>query len=159
MRNEARTPRRLGARARTGAVALAASAGLLVPVATAQASSVSLKESGSLKRVGKAKGLNLSEKGSASGTIRGAIDISVHMTSINKATIGIYMSTKGGALSGSGTAVEHNAGKYAYFTGSLSITKGSGSWKGAHGSNLKFSGKLNRANDATTVSLSGKLYK
>lgn len=160
MNKQARTKRGPGARARAGVVALAASAGLLAPVATAQASSaISLKESGSLKRVGKAKGFNLNEKGSASGTIKGGISISLKVTGTDKANVSVTVYPKGGSLFGFGATTYHVSGKYAYFTGTLTVKKGKGSWSGAHGSNLKFSGKLNRANDATTVSLSGKLYR
>jgi hypothetical protein len=155
-REEAGACRRL----RGAGVALIAAGSLIVPVAVADASSsVSLKENGSLKRVGKAKGFDLNEKGYASGTIKGSISLSLHVVSTDKVTAKVSVYPKGGSLYGSGSASYHVHGGYAYFGGSLSITKGAGSWKGAHGSNLKFSGKIERANDAVSVNLSGTLYR
>jgi hypothetical protein len=132
---------------------------LLAPAAALAGGSVSLKESGSLKRVGAAKGLNLSEKGTASGSIDGPISLSLHVVSTNKVDATVTVSPKGGSLSGSGSASYHVHGSVAYFGGSLSITKGSGSWKGAHASGLKFSGKIERASGNVSVSLSGTLYR
>ncbi|MHB1538899.1 MAG: hypothetical protein ACYCUM_11490 [Solirubrobacteraceae bacterium] len=146
--------------ARAGAVALLLGAGLLGPVAVAQAAGpVALKETGSLKRVGKAKGFNLGEQGAASGSIKGSIHLSLKVVSTDKVTASVSVYPKGGALYGSGSASYHVHGGYALFSGTLSIKGGSGGWKGAHASNLKFTGRIQRSNDNVTVSLSGKLYK
>lgn len=145
--------------ARIAAAALASGACLLVPAVASAGGSVYLKESASLKRVGEAKGLNLSEKGSASGTIDGSITLSLHVISTNKVDATVTVSPKGGSLSGSGSASYHVHGSVAYFGGTLSISKGSGSWSGAHASGLKFSGKIERASGNVSVNLSGTLYK
>lgn len=144
---------------RVTAGTIVAGACLLAPAAALAGGSISLKEAGSLKRVGAAKGLNLTEKGTASGTIDGSISLSLHVVSTNKVTATVTVSPKGGSLSGSGSASYHVQGSNAYFGGTLSITKGSGSWSGAHASDLKFSGKIERASGNVSVSLSGTLYK
>ncbi len=147
-------------RARAGAVALLAGAGLLAPVAVAQAAGpLALKETGSLKRVGKAKGFDLTEQGAASGSIKGSIHLELKVVSTDKVTASVSVYPKGGALFGSGSASYHVHGGYAMFSGTLSIKGGSGGWKGAHASNLKFSGRIQRSNDNVTVNLSGKLYR
>lgn len=143
-----------------GALTAALSCALTLGATSALASSkIGLKETGSLKKVGKPHGLNLSEKGSVKGAINGAISLQLHVTSENKVSASVIVRPKGGSLSGSGTATYHVHGGYAEFSGSLSITKGSGSYKGAHAHNLKFSGKIQRSTDNVTVYLSGTLYK
>lgn len=144
---------------RAGALTAALGCTLALGASSAFASTINLKETGSLKRVGKPHGLNLSEKGSVKGSINGAITLQLHVTSTNKVSANVAVMPKGGSLSGSGSASYHVHGGYAEFSGSLSITKGSGSYKGAHGSNLKFSGKIQRSSDSVTVYLSGTLYK
>lgn len=127
--------------------------------AHAAAKAVNLNESGSLKRVGKPHGLNLYEKGTASGTINGSIYIQLNVKSTRSVTAKVSVYPHGGSITGYGSASYSVHGAYAHFAGKLSITQGSGSWKGAHGKNLKFSGTIKRSNDAVTVSLSGKLYR
>lgn len=153
------------------ALAVGASAALAAPAthdgahaarhhtAHAAAQVVNLKESGSLKRVGKPRGLNLYEKGAARGTINGTIYIQLNVKSTRSVTAKVSVYPHGGSVTGYGSASYSVHGAYARFVGTLSITKGTGSWKGAHGRNLKFSGTIKRSNDAVTVSLSGKLYR
>lgn len=125
-----------------------------------------IKETGHLRRmggkrsckVGKQKGFFLAEKGGASGTIKGALYLKLCVTSTKHvvAKVGVY--PHGGSITGYGSANYGVHGGYAHFSGSMSINKGSGKFKGAHGSNLKFSGSIKRSNDAVSVSLSGRLY-
>ncbi|HEY1688470.1 MAG TPA: hypothetical protein VGF95_06340 [Solirubrobacteraceae bacterium] len=150
---------RVGLR-RAGALTAALGCALTLGTTSALASStMSIKETGSLSKVGKPKGLNLSEKGSVKGSINGGITLQLHVTSENKVSASVTVSPKGGSLSGSGSATYSVRGGYANFSGTLSITKGSGSYAGAHGSGLKFSGKIQRSTDAVTVYLSGTLTK
>ena len=46
-------------------------------------------------------------------------------------------------------------GAVARFSGTMSITRGTGGYKQAHGSGLSFSGTIQRANDAVTVRVRG----
>jgi hypothetical protein len=117
-----------------------------------------IKESASLRLTGK-HGFKLYEQGYANGTIKGNISLELDVVATNRVTAKVSVSPSGGSISGSGSAAYHVHGAYAEFSGSLTITGGSGSYKGVHGSGLKFSGKIARANDAVSVGLSGTFYR
>ena len=120
------------------------------------ARAVSLNESGSLHLTSK-RGFTLNETGSATGTIRGAIYIHLHLVSNSRVTSEVNIYPSGGSLSGSGSASYQVNGGYASFAGSLSITRGTGSYGHAHAANLRFTGTIQRRNDSVAVRLSGTL--
>jgi len=122
------------------------------------ANTISLNESGSLHLTSH-HGFHLNEQGSASGTIRGTIYIHLDVSSTNHVTAEVNIYPSGGSLTGYGTANYRADGGQATFSGTLSISRGSGSYAGAHASGLSFTGTIQRVNDATTVHLSGPLYK
>lgn len=139
----------------------AASLGLTTSALAArahQAGGTYIKESASLHRTGK-HGFTLYESGSANGTIKGGIMLELDVVATNRVTAKVSVSPHGGSIHGSGSAAYHVHGAYAEFSGTLSITGGSGSYKGAHGSGLRFAGKIARSSDAVTVTLDGTLYK
>jgi len=120
------------------------------------ARTITLNESGRLHRTSHS-GLKLNEQGSASGTIKGTIYIHLDVVSPNrvKAEVNIYPS--GGSLTGSGSADYRVNGGTASFNGTLTIDRGTGSYAGAHGSGLSFSGTIQRLSGAVTVHLSGRM--
>jgi hypothetical protein len=122
------------------------------------ASTISLNESGNLHLTSH-HGFHLNEQGTASGTIRGSIYIHLDVSSTNRVTAEVNIYPSNGSLTGSGSANYRSDGGRATFSGTLSISRGSGSYAGAHASNLSFSGTIERSNDATTVHLSGPLSK
>jgi hypothetical protein len=122
------------------------------------ANTISLNESGSLHLTSH-HGFHLNEQGSASGTIRGTIYIHLDVSSTNHVTAEVNIYPSGGSLTGYGTANYRADGGQATFSGTLSISRGSGSYAGAHASGLSFTGTIQRVNDATTVHLSGPLSK
>jgi hypothetical protein len=140
-----------------GSVALgSAPAGAAGPGAHA-ARTVSLQESGHLHLTSK-QGLTLNEEGSASGTIKGKIYIHLHVANNRggvTAEVNIYPS--GGSLTGYGSASYHVVGSYASFSGSLSISRGTGRYAHARASGLRFTGTVKRRNDSVSVRLSGSL--
>ncbi len=140
-----------------GAVAVfgAGAASAAGPVAVA-ARTVNLNEHGSLHLTSKHE-FKLNEQGSASGTIRGTIYIHLNLSSPSRVTAEVNIYPSGGSLSGAGSASYRVAGSYASFSGSLSITRGTGTYAHAHASGLSFTGKVQRRNDAVTVQLSGSL--
>ena len=71
------------------------------------------------------------------------------------AEVNIYPS--GGSLTGSGSADYRVNGGTASFNGTMSIDRGSGSYAGAHGSGLSFSGTIQRLSGSVTVHLSGNM--
>ena len=99
----------------------------------------------------------LNERGSASGTISGTIYIHLNVVSTNRVTAEVNIYPSGGSLTGSASASYHPSGAVASFDGTMSVTRGTGRYSGAHGSGLSFSGTIQRANDAVTVRVSGRM--
>ena len=125
--------------------------------ATAHAArTISLNDSGRLHLTSH-HGFHLNEQGTASGTIDGSIYIHLNVSSTNRVTAEVNIYPSNGSLTGEGTAAYHSNGGKASFSGTLSISRGTGSYSGAHASNLSFSGTIQRSNDATTVHVSGPL--
>jgi hypothetical protein len=120
------------------------------------ARTLNLHESGRL-RLTSHSGLTLNEQGTASGTIAGTIYIHLDVASPTHVTAEVNIYPSGGSLSGHGSASYNVGGTNASFTGTLSITHGSGTYAHAHASNLRFTGSIKRVNDATTVEVSGPL--
>jgi len=120
------------------------------------ATTISLNESGQLRLISK-QGFTLNERGTASGTIAGAIY--VHLTIVStdhvRAEVNIYPS--GGSITGEGTASYLRGSTMAGFNGTISIGRGTGSYADARGSGLSFSGTIARSNDAITVHVAGRV--
>jgi hypothetical protein len=114
------------------------------------ARSVSLNERGRLHLTSK-RGFMLNEEGSASGAIKGKIYLHLKVVSTNRVTAEVSIYPTGGSLTGNVTASYHVAGAVAAFSGTMSIVRGTGSYRRAHGSGLGFSGTISRSNDAVTV--------
>lgn len=120
---------------------------------------LSIKEVGHLSRIGKGNtGFKLNEKGYASGTIAGTMYVELDVTAVNKATVTVSVYPKGGSVKGYAIAKYYAHGAYAHFSGSLTITGGTGSFSGASGKGLKFAGTIKRTNDAATVTLTGRMH-
>ena len=130
-------------------------AGAASPPARASRS-LSLSEGGHLHLTSK-QGFTLNEQGSATGTIAGTIYIHLHLTSTSKVTAEVSIYPSGGSLSGNGSAAYRVEGSVAAFTGTLSITRGSGKYAHARASALRFAGTIQRRGDAVSVHVSGPL--
>jgi len=120
------------------------------------ARTISLNESGRLHLTSK-HGFTLNEAGSASGTIGGTIYLHLNVVAINRVTAEVNIYPHGGSLSGNAKASYRVAGATASFSGSMSVSRGTGSYDHAHASGLSFTGTVQRSNDAVTVHLSGEL--
>jgi hypothetical protein len=149
----------------TGAIAsLGTFAGVVVLGAGASSAAVAvaartenLRESGNLRVTGHPNGVKLNEQGSASGTINGAIYIHLNLSSQTRVSAEVNIYPSGGSLSGYGSASYRVEGANAVFSGTLSITRGTGKYAHARARGLRFSGSIKRVNDATTVAVSGPL--
>ncbi len=117
---------------------------------------MSLKEAGHLRLTSR-HGFTLNEQGTVAGTIKGTIYIHLHLVSSNRVTAEVNIYPRGGSLSGHGSASYRVIGSFATFTGSLSVTRGSGSYARARASSLRFIGAIQRRTDAVAVQLSGPL--
>jgi hypothetical protein len=144
----------LGAAVGVGAFGVGASSAA-GPVAGA-ARTLSLHESGRLHLTSHS-GLTLNEQGTATGTIKGTIYIHLDVASQTHVTAEVNIYPSGGSLTGHGSAHYEVGGSYASFSGTLSISRGTGTYAHAHASNLRFTGSIKRVNDATTVAVSGPL--
>jgi hypothetical protein len=120
------------------------------------AGTVSLNDGGRLHLTSH-HGFTLNEQGSASGTISGTIYIHLNVVSTNRVTAEISIYPSGGSITGSAGASYHPSGGVASFSGTMSVTRGTGRYSGAHGSGLSFTGTVQRSNDAVTVHVSGRM--
>jgi len=146
-----------GAMTSLGAVAVlgAGASSAAGPVATA-ARTLNLNESGRL-HLTSSHGLKLNEQGSATGSIRGSIYIHLNVSSTNRVTAEVNIYPSSGSLTGNGSASYSVQGADAVFSGTLSISRGSGRYAHAHATRLRFTGTIQRKTDAVTVRLSGPL--
>lgn len=140
----------------TGVAFLGTGISSATPAKAVAAKTISLNETGQLHRTSHA-GLKLNEQGSASGTIKGTIYIHLDVVSPNRVTAEVSIYPSGGSLTGSGSANYRVNGGTASFSGTLAIERGTGTYAGAHGSGLSFSGTIQRLSGAVTVHLSGHI--
>lgn len=134
---------------------LLASAGGADAATARAARTVNLSESGHLHRT-RSSGVHLDEQGSISGPIDGTIYIHLKVYSNHvSAEVNIY--PHGGSLTATGSANYHVNGGYAPFSGTIAVTRGTGTYAHAHSGALRFAGSIQRSNDAVTVQLFGPL--
>ncbi len=120
------------------------------------ARTISLNDSGRLHLTSH-HGFTLNEQGSASGTISGTIYIHLHVVSTNRVTAEISLYPHGGSITGYASASYRPSGAFATFQGTMSVTRGTGSYNHASGSGLSFSGSVQRSNDAVNVRVNGRM--
>jgi hypothetical protein len=142
--------------AAAGALTLAAGTAGASGSAASAARTITLKDTAHLHKTS-SKGFNLYETGTATGTVAGTLSLHLDVVSTNRVTAELSVYPKGSSLSGTASGSYRNNGSTASFSGTLSITRGSGSYAHAHGSGISFSGTIERSNDAVTVQVSGHL--
>jgi hypothetical protein len=126
-----------------------------IPTAHA-AGTLSLNETGRLHLTSH-HGFTLNEQGSTSGTISGTIYIHLNVVSTNRVTAEISIYPSGSSITGTASASYHPSGGVATFSGTMNVERGTGRYSGARGSGLSFTGTVQRANDAVTVHVSGRM--
>jgi hypothetical protein len=154
MRN--RMHRRLaaaGALAAVGALAIGGAAGASGSTATA-ARTVTLNDTGHLRETSH-RNFYLNYSGQASGSVAGTLYLHLHVISTNRFSAEVSVYPHGGSITGTASGSYHNQGAVATFSGTLSVSRGTGGYSGAHGSGISFSGSTQRSNGATTVRVSG----
>jgi hypothetical protein len=122
----------------------------------AAARTISLSESGNLHLTSK-HGFTLDEQGPASGTVTGTIYVRLQIVSTSRVSAEVSISPRGGSISGDASASYRRGSATASFSGTLSISRGTGSYSNARGSGLSFSGTIQRSNDAIAVRVSGRV--
>jgi hypothetical protein len=134
-----------------GAAAGSAAGGVAVASRT-----IALNDSAHLHKIS-SHGLKLYESGTATGSVGGSLYLHLNVTSTRSVTAEISVYPKGASMTGTGSAKYEVDGGTARFSGTMSIIRGTGSYNHAHGTGLKFSGTIQRSNDAVTVHVSGNL--
>jgi hypothetical protein len=102
-----------------------------------------------------ASGALLFEEGTATGTLPGSMRVHFTVGATMSGSFTIY--TRGGTITGHGTATAHGEGVYESFAGSLSASGGSGRYAHAHG-RAQLYGTFNRNTYALVVQTVGTLY-
>lgn len=102
-----------------------------------------------------ASGSLLIEEGAAAGTLPGNMKVHFDVGATFSGSFTIY--AKGGSISGHGSAVPHGAGVYESFSGSLTVTGGSGRYAHAHGQ-ARLYGTFDRNSYALLVQTVGTLH-
>jgi hypothetical protein len=122
------------------------------PARTAR--TISLNESGSLTCTSK-HGFTLNERGPAEGTVTGTLYVHLNIVSTSRVTAEVNIYPSGGSISGAASASYHRGSSTAEFSGTMSVSRGTGGFADARGSGLRFTGTIQRSDDAVTVHVSG----
>jgi hypothetical protein len=136
--------------------ASAASAGGTPPPSTPRADTArTLQASDTAKlRYIKHSGSQLLEEGTAQGDLPGNMRANLSIGATFTGSFTIY--THGATITGHGTATPHGASLDEHFSGTLTVTGGTGRYAHAHG-HAKLTGTFNRRTYAITLQTSGSL--
>jgi hypothetical protein len=97
----------------------------------------------------------LYEEGKASGTLPGNMRVHFNVGATFSGSFTIY--TRGGTITGHGTATPHGSGVYESFAGSLVVNGGSGRYTHAHG-RAGLYGTFNRSSYGLVIQTTGTLF-
>ncbi len=120
------------------------------------ARTITLNDSGSLHKTS-SHGFYINETGRATGTIGGTLYLHLHIVSTNRVTAEFDLYPSGSSITGQASGAYHVNGGTASFSGTMSVTHGTGSYNHASGSGLSFSGTIERQTDAVTVHVNGHM--
>lgn len=145
-------------RCKTPAVTAALAAGAALALAAAPAlaqptRSLSARDEAHLSYVS-ASGSTLYETGRATGTLPGSMRVHMRIAATFSGSFTIYAA--GGSIAGHGNATPHGVGVYESFSGSLTLSGGSGRYRHAHGT-ARLYGTFDRNNYALLVQTQGTL--
>ena len=96
----------------------------------------------------------LLDEGKASGTLPGSMRVRLDLGTTFTGTFTIHAS--GGSIDGHGSATPHGSGTYESFSGTLTVTGGSGRYAHAHGHGGLY-GTFDRDNYALVIKTTGSL--
>jgi hypothetical protein len=96
----------------------------------------------------------LLDEGKATGTLPGSMRVRLNLGTTFTGTFTIYAS--GGSIEGHGSATPHGSGTYESFSGTLTVTGGSGRYAHAHGRGGLY-GTFDRDNYALVIQTTGSL--
>ena len=98
----------------------------------------------------------ITEEGHGSGTLAGKVAIRLTL-GFTQATVTFTTYPPGGTVAGRGEGSSYVQGNTAHFTGTASVTGGTGKYAHASGSGIRITGTLQRKTFAFAVHLEGKL--
>jgi hypothetical protein len=101
-----------------------------------------------------ASGSLLFDEGKATGTLPGSMRVHLNLGTTFTGSFTIYAS--GGSIQGRGTATPHGSGTYESFSGTLTVTGGTGRYVHAHGRGGLY-GTFDRENYALVIKTTGSL--
>jgi len=127
----------------------------VTPVLGAEPGVTTVNEYGSLQKQN-SQGYTVEEKGVGWGTFNCSVLMQMTLTgTLVNATYTAYL--QGGTIGGTATAHIHSASKTAaYFSGTISLSHGTGSRAGAAGT-ASFSGTINRSTYAVSIHVAGRV--
>lgn len=96
----------------------------------------------------------LYEEGSAGGALPGRMQATLTVGSVFRGSCTIY--TSHGSITGHGTAKPHGAGRYQSFSGTLTVSGGTGLYRHVHGSTGLY-GTFDRRTFALVIETKGRL--
>jgi hypothetical protein len=138
-------------------LSLAAAALLLLSsVTAAQARTVTVSSSGTLKFT-KTHGSLIEAEGSISGTLAGSLSVHISFNSNSRMMATFSGSLHGGKLSGRASGEYYPSGSTTIYSGSATVSSGSGSYAHARAVGVHVSGTVNRSRRIVTIRLSGHL--
>lgn len=127
--------------------------GTTTAVRAKQARRIHLVENAGLRLTNNSE-TTLDERGHATGTFNAPVTARLNF-SPNHVTAVFTIYPKGGSISGKAQARYVVKNGIGYYGGTLTITRGTGAYKHASGSNIGISGTINRLTFAVTVKVNG----
>jgi hypothetical protein len=140
------------------AIAVAASPASSRPLAEATAArALSFHERATLG-ITRSSGSNLEAQGQSSGTLSGLLSLHSVVTSAEQMSASFVGRSRSGTLSGKGVSKYRVSGSNLYYTGTVSITHGTGAYAHASGSGIRIEGVMNRQRRTITMTISGGMH-
>ena len=137
-------------------LSIAAVALLLSSVSAAQARTITVSSSGTL-RFTKTRGTLIEAAGSISGTLAGSLSVHISFNSNSRMAATFSGSLHGGQLSGRASGEYYPSGSTTIYEGSATVSSGSGSYAHARAVGVHVSGSVSRSRRIVTIRLSGHL--
>jgi hypothetical protein len=129
--------------------------GRAVPVARV-AKVIALTERATM-RITTSKGSNLVAQGQATGTLTGSASVHLVILSASRMTASFAGSSRSGTLEGRGTYNYGTSGSIVHYSGTVNITRGTGSYEHASSRGIHVEGTMNRQRRIVAMNINGNM--